>query len=101
MSLTAENGYMHEVAILHKVIVISDFIEMPAAHYRDLRGWCYEVWQLYLMKVAALLLFGLLQLCLTQTVKVLGSPLTDHQNILRYYSQWFQHPLLVRTAQFL
>lgn len=38
VSLTAENGYMHEVAILYKVIVISDFIEMPAAHYRVLRG---------------------------------------------------------------
>ena len=43
VSLTAENGYMHEVAIFYKVIVISDFIEMPAAHYRVLRGWCYEV----------------------------------------------------------
>lgn len=38
VSLTDENGYMHEVAILYKVIVLSDFIEMPAAHYRDLRG---------------------------------------------------------------
>lgn len=38
VSLTAEHAYTHEVAILYKVIVISDFIEMPAAHYRDLRG---------------------------------------------------------------
>lgn len=31
---------MHEKAILYKIIVISDFTEMPAAHYQDLRGWC-------------------------------------------------------------
>lgn len=37
VSLTAENGYMHETAILYKIIVISDFTEMPAAHYKDLR----------------------------------------------------------------